>query len=58
MRRDHCTHAALEKGVHSKGYCFGNKLRSRKESLYLDEVSVLCLHLHDGSFKTKKMKYL
>ena len=52
MRRDHCTHAALEKGVHSKGYCFGNKLRSRKESLYLDEVSVLCLHLHDGSFKT------
>ena len=58
MSRDRCTHAGLEKkGVHSKGYYFGNKLRSKKESLYLDEISVLCRHLLDGSY-INKMKCL
>ena len=55
MCRDRCTRAGLEKKRCSlKELMFGIKSSTKKESLCLGDIYVLCLYIDDGSFKTYK----
>ena len=56
MCRDRCTHAALEKGIHSKGYCFGNKLRSKKK-VYIWMWYQFCVYICMMVLLKNKIKF-